>query len=332
MRKLVLSLIVLTSIAGSLRAQQDPQYTMFYFNKMLYNPAYAGAKDGICGTILGRFQWNGLQGAPNTWLFTADMPFDLTSDGKNQLGVGITGYGDYIGFQQDHGLKVAACYRRRDLGPGHLAVGFDVGFSNKNIVSPTWITPSGTSEPFLTQMSTAGANNSNFGFDFSAGAYYHNTNFYVGVSCLHLTASDFTNLNIRQARHMYFTGGYTFPIGQGGWKLNPNAIIRTDIATANFDINLNALYDINGTHGIFFGATYRYIDAIGINIGYNGTFANGKMGMLFGYNYDINTSRLNSFNSGSHEIILRFCYKIEKDRTIYERYVVRFGDSMRSRY
>jgi type IX secretion system PorP/SprF family membrane protein len=332
MRKLLLSLVIFTSIVGGLKAQQDPQYTMFYFNKMLYNPAYAGAKDGICGTILGRFQWNGLQGAPNTWLVTADMPFDLTSDSKNQLGIGLTGYGDYIGFQQDHGLKVAACYRRRDVGPGHLAVGIDVGFSNKNIISPTWITPSGLPEAFLTQMTTAGANNSNFGFDFSAGAYYHNTNFYVGASVLHLTASDFTNLNIRQARHMYFTGGYTFPIGQGGWKLNPNAIVRTDFATANFDINLNALYDINGTHGIFFGATYRYIDAIGINVGYNGTFAQGKMGMLFGYNYDINTSRLNSFNSGSHEIILRFCYKIEKDRTIYERYVVRFGDSMRTRY
>lgn len=326
MRKLVLSIILLTGIYQGLRAQQDPQYTMFYFNKMLYNPAYAGAKDGICGTILGRFQWNGLPGAPNTWLFTADMPFDLTSDGKNQIGVGLTGYGDYIGFQQEHGLKVAACYRRRDLGPGHLAVGFDIGFANKNIINPAWIYP-GAFEPL-----PVGATTSAFGFDISAGAYYHNTNFYVGVSALHLAASDFTTLNIRQARHLYFTGGYTFPIGNGGWKLNPNAIIRTDLATANFDINLNALYDINGTHGIFFGATYRYIDAIGINVGYNGTFAQGKMGMLFGYNYDINTSRLNSFNSGSHEIILRFCYKIEKDRTIYERYVVRFGDSMRSRY
>ncbi len=326
MRKCLLSLVLLTGFFGSLRAQQDPQYTMFYFNKMLYNPAYAGAKDGICGTILGRFQWNGLPGAPNTWLFTADMPFNLTSDGKNQLGVGLTGYGDYIGFQQDHGLKVAAAYRRRDLGPGHLAVGIDIGFSNKNIVAPNWIYP-GLPEPLPN-----GPTTSNFGFDFSAGVYYHNTNFYAGFSVLHLTASEFIGLNVRQARHMYFTGGYTFDIGNTNWKLNPNAIIRTDLATANFDINLNALYDINGTHGIFFGATYRYIDAIGINVGYNGSFNGGKMGMLFGYNYDINTSRLNSFNSGSHEIILRFCYKIEKNREIYERYVVRFGDSMRTRY
>ena len=329
MKKYFFTLILLTGIFGGLQAQQDPQYTMFYFNKMLYNPAYAGAKDGICGTILGRFQWNGLPGAPNTWLFTADMPIEITQ--KDYIGVGITGYGDYIGFQEDYGLKVAGCYRRKDVGPGHLAIGFDIGFSNKNIKATNWVTPSGTSEPFLNAL--LGSGQSNFGFDFNLGAYYHNTNFYAGVSVLHLTASEFINLNVRQARHMYFTGGYTFRnLGGSNWSLNPNAIIRTDFATANFDINLNALYDINGTHGIFFGATYRYIDAIGINVGYTGSFNQGKMGMLFGYNYDINTSRLNSFNSGSHEIILRFCYKIEKDRSIYERYVVRFGDSMRSRY
>jgi hypothetical protein len=92
------------------------------------------------------------------------------------------------------------------------------------------------------------------------------------------------------------------------------------------------LYDINGTHGIFFGATYRYIDAIGINVGYNGRFADGNVGMLFGYNYDINTSRLNSFNSGSHEIILRFCFKTERQKPIIKGYVNRLGDTMGKRY
>ena len=331
MKRFFLGIIFLCIIDGSTWAQQDPQYTMFYFNKMLYNPAYAGAKDAICGTILGRFQWNGLPGAPNTWLVTADMPINLSGpNGKNQLGVGLTTYGDYIGFMEEHGLKLAIAYRRKDIGPGHLAVGFDIGFSNKNIVSPNWIFPS------VYQTLPTGPANNSLGFDLSAGAYYHNTNFYVGVSILHLTASNFSSLNIYQARHMYITGGYTMPIGGQGspWKLNPNALIRTDFATANFDINLNTIYDINGTHGIFFGATYRYIDAIGINVGYTGTFNKGRMGMLFGYNYDINTSRLSSFNSGSHEIILRFCFKIERDINICHPpwWVVRYGDSMKNRY
>lgn len=329
MKKLFLGLIAVFGIVGQLCAQQDPQYTMFYFNKMLYNPAYAGAKEAICATMLGRFQWTGLQGAPNTWLVTADMPIKLTD--PDYLGVGITTYGDYIGFQQDHGLKVAIAYRRKNVGPGHLAIGVDLGFNNKNIVGASWITPNGLSplvDPFIPLSSASNT----FGFDLSAGVYYHSTRFYAGVSALHLTGSSFTGLNMKQARHMYFTGGYTFDVS-GPWKLNPNVLVRTDLATANFDINVNALYDINGTHGIFFGATYRYIDAVGINVGYNAMFGKEKqVGMLFGYNYDINTSRLNSFNSGTHEIILRFCFKTERQKPIIKGYVVRMGDTMNKRY
>lgn len=322
MRKLVLSLVLLTGILGGVNAQQDPQFTMFWFNKMYTNPAYAGAKGGLCGTIIGRFQWNGLPGAPNTWLVTADMPFNI--DSKNQIGVGLTTYGDYIGFQQDYGLKVAGTYRRMNLGPGHLAVGIDIGFQSKNFIQPNWVYPNPSTLPGSEPI-PQGTSNS-MGFDFSLGAYYHSPKFYAGFSVLHLTGSEFTALNVRQARHMYFQGGYTFDIGSTNWKLNPNAMIRTDLATANFDINLTALYDFNGSHGIFFGATYRYVDAIGINVGYQGKFGD-KMSMLFGYNYDINTSRLNSFNSGSHELILRFCYTFEKKVEIIRRNVVRYLDS-----
>lgn len=334
MRKFILGFVFLILISGGLKAQQDPQYTMFYFNKMLYNPAYAGAKGSICATMLGRFQWNGLPGAPNTFLFTADAPFNLTSDKKNQLGVGLTFYGDYLGYNETYGLKVAGAYRRMGLGPGNLSVGIDLGFQSVNINKPQWVYPD-ASEPALAALDNVETNS--MGFDLSFGAYYNSDRFYAGVSVLHLTGSDFTAINVRQARHMYFTGGYTFDLGNSNWQLNPNAIIRTDFATANFDINCNAIYDFDGSNKIFFGATYRYIDAIGVDVGYMTSFGkviNGKksMGMMIGYNYDINTSRLNSFNSGSHEVILRFCFSIEREKLIIKQYINRFGDSMQNRY
>jgi type IX secretion system PorP/SprF family membrane protein len=313
----------------TLSAQQDPQYTMFYFNKMLYNPAYAGAKDAICATLLGRSQWAGMQGAPNTWLLTADMPVKLTNN--DYLGIGITTYGDYIGFQQDHDLKVALAYRRKNLGPGHLAVGVDLGFTNKNLINPNWIPPVPGSLPFDPGIPAVNAPSA-FVFDLNAGAYYHSDRFYAGISVMHLTASSFNALNVQQARHMYLTGGYTWSLN-GSWRLNPNLLVRTDFVTANFDLNLNALYDINGKHGIFFGSTYRYMDAVGLNVGYNGTYMNGRLGVLVGYNYDINTSRLQSFNSGSHEIILRVCFKTDKSKEIgYPRYIIRFADTLKKRY
>lgn len=334
MKKLFLGLIPMFGIYVALSAQQDPQFTMFYFNKMLFNPAYAGAKDAICGTGMFRNQWNGLEGAPNTWMFTGDMPINLPGR-NNQLGVGITAYGDYIGFQQDQGMKIALAYRKLNIGPGNLSIGVDLGFANKNFTnsSTAWIYPNPAAPEPLPSSNTPSA----FGFDLSAGIYYHSQKFYAGASLLHLTGSQFTSMNMKQARHMYITGGYTFGFDGGAspWKLNPNVLIRTDFANANFDVNLNAIYDIDGKHGVFFGGTYRYIDAIGLNVGYNGSYFGGDLGVLVAYNYDINTSGLRSFNSGSHEIIVRVCFKkrpticilCQRDWLWCKKYVNRFGAS-----
>lgn len=334
MKKISIGLCAFMGMHLCAFAQQDPQFTMFYFNKMLFNPAYAGAKEAACVTFMGRKQWSGLEGAPSTFMVTADLPITLPGT-NNELGLGVTTFGDYIGFNQDHGLRVAMAYRKKNLGPGHLSVGLDVGFMNKAFTNPAsaWIYPN-TPEP----LPNAGTPASTV-FDISAGVYYHSQKFYAGFSMLHLTAAGFSQMNMKQARHMYFTGGYTFSFNRGAspWKLNPNLLIRTDMVTANFDVNLNAIYDINGTNGIFFGTTYRFDDAIGLNVGYNGNYFDGKMGVLIGYNYDISTSKLRSFNTGSHELIIRICFSTHKiihppfDRW-YKKYVNRYGDSIPRKY
>ncbi len=50
--------------ASLLSAQQEPQYTHYMYNTLVVNPAYAGARDALSITGLGRFQWAGLAGAP----------------------------------------------------------------------------------------------------------------------------------------------------------------------------------------------------------------------------------------------------------------------------
>lgn len=304
--KIILNLILplaLTGFSMGLYAQQDPQNTMFYFNKMFFNPAFAGSNNALSATLQGRIQWNGLPGAPITWVAAVDVPIVVGKNPKNQIGIGITGYGHYIGFSQDHGVKVATNYRRQLGTRGFLAFGMDIGFVNKAFINPVWVFPD-TTEPGIPTGSV-----NQYGFDMGAGVSYQSKRFYIGTSLLHLTASDFPDLNMRQARHMYFNTGYCFLLGKTErWKLNPNVIVRTDFATANFDINLNTIFDINEVHGIMFGCTYRFIDAVCFNVGYKVNFQKNRMGLMLAYNYDINTSRLNTFNSGSHEIVLRYCF------------------------
>ncbi|MBW7936083.1 MAG: type IX secretion system membrane protein PorP/SprF [Flavobacteriales bacterium] len=324
MKKLVFSALLFgMTLAAS--AQQDPQFTQFFNNKLIMNPAYAGSKDAICITMLGRFQWVGFDGAPTSALLSGDLP--VWNKGSNQIAVGLTTYLDYIGFEKNYALRVAGTYRRKNLGPGHLAVGFDIGFSNKGIENPTWIYPSGMPDP---NIPASGSSLNNFGFDLGLGVYYHTDNWYAGISAIHLTGSDFADINIRQARHMFFMGGYTFKsIAGSDFDLNPNVLIKTEFATAQFDANLNVIW----REFYWGGLTYRIQDAVAINLGMNfGAITPKLNGLQIGYSYDINTSRLSSFNTGSHEIMLRYCFKLNKEQDIIRRYNVRFMDYNKDRF
>ena len=66
MRKLITAICALF-FTLSLFAQQDVQYSQFIFNKMAYNPAYAGSKEAMTLGALYRHQWQGVEGAPRTF-------------------------------------------------------------------------------------------------------------------------------------------------------------------------------------------------------------------------------------------------------------------------
>ena len=65
MKKLFTFLLVAFFASASF-AQQQQHNTQFMYNKLGYNPAYAGSQDVPCVTCLYRNQWIGLEGAPQT--------------------------------------------------------------------------------------------------------------------------------------------------------------------------------------------------------------------------------------------------------------------------
>src|SRR5688572_1613387 len=101
MKKTILIFLFLIGFGG-LYAQQDPQYTGYYYNQLAFNPATAGTRGCISTSLQGRFQWVGLSGAPISWSFGLDVPFKFGKTEQNCIGFGVAGYGDYIGYQVDH--------------------------------------------------------------------------------------------------------------------------------------------------------------------------------------------------------------------------------------
>lgn len=287
------------AVAGNVRAQQDPQFTQFYFNKLMINPAAAGYHGNICVNLFNRFQWTGFEKAPFTNQLSVDaslLPFTNGID----VGVGLTVFNDNIGFFNTTGLRVAGAYRFGLGNGGKLGVGLDLGFMNMMVNGANWVPPTTAPDAYLPP------SGSSLVFDAGLGVFYNSQNWYAGISAKQLPGMRFKTLNYRAARHMFFMGGYTFRgVGSPKLDINPNAIVKTDLATVSFDVNVNFI--INQKY--WAGLTYRFQDAVALNLGMV-LWQNANNSITAGYSYDLTTSRLLKFSYGTHELMLKYCYKI----------------------
>ncbi len=301
MRRLLLLAIVFTGmfINYSL-AQVDSHFSLFEYSQNMYNPGSAGSNNAMCVTSLHRQQWVGLEeGRPITTLFSFDMPLiDI-------LGVGLNINQDILGFQQDLNISGNIAYRA-ELGPGMLGVGLGLGVINRSIDGDwrTWSSLTGGTvyeDPAIPHMESKTA------FDMSFGATLVSQDYWVGFSVTHLlkpTINFEVDLPSSIARHYYLTGGYNYSLPNPSFDLLASTMLQSDGSTMEFQINAKILYN----KSFWGGVSYRYNDAIVPMLGVH--LING---LSFGYSYDIVTSKIGSYNHGSHELMVRYCFDIQKD-------------------
>lgn len=304
MRKLY-ALILLT-LPVMLSAQQDVQFTQFMFNRLYYNPAVAGSGGAICVSGFHRSQWVGFEGAPTTQNVIANIPLNVLHGG-----IGLSIVNDEIGFFNNTSVELSYAYQFQ-LANGTLGVGLGASFLNKALDASTWIpsdqgTIFGDNDPFIAATDANG-----FQIDLSFGAYYESQDWWAGVSSTRVIESraEVSSFNaaedlasFRNARHYYLMGGYNWAIPGTNWELQPALLSKFSAGSAaTFDLNAMGVYNKK----VWGGVTYRLQDAIGAMVGYQITPA-----FRAGYSYDIPTSALSGAASGSHEIMLQYCFKIE---------------------
>jgi len=112
----ILFLLVLS--ATSVDAQNDRLYTMFVFNKLQYNPAYAGSAEALNVGVHYRHQWQGLEGAPRTITAFAHTPI---AGGRS--GVGLSLISDEIGIFNTTYAKLDYAYRVNFRNDSKLSLG-----------------------------------------------------------------------------------------------------------------------------------------------------------------------------------------------------------------
>ncbi|MBX3164363.1 MAG: type IX secretion system membrane protein PorP/SprF [Bacteroidetes bacterium] len=308
MKKLFITVAVaLTGFTGVVVAQQDPQFTQFMYNKLIYNPGYAGTSGAVCGVAQFRQQWVGFAGAPQSIALAADMPLKGLP-----LGVGLNIMNDKIGPISTTFMRAAGSYNVK-IGKGKLGLGLDLGILQKSL-NDTWITPEDPSLKQDVALSADGLTKTTY--DIGFGAFYQIPGeFYIGLSSTHLPAQGIKkgDMTFKLTRHYYAMAGYTFKLTP--WvKFTPNVLYKSDISSTSIDVNGTFMF----FDKFWAGGTYRHEDAAAILMGVQLPFGPGNtyVGKV-GYSYDITLSQMGRHSSGTHEIMLGVCYtpKIVKPTT-----------------
>lgn len=301
-----LLLFLVTLFLGTLYAQQQAQNSLYYFNPLNYNPAYAGSRDALSITALHRIQWTGIDGAPQTTFLSVHSPIKDT-----QLSVGGDLTYDQIGISKATSAYLDVSYYVQLNDKGHrLSFGLKGGINMFDAPLSELRSSTGSGKDPL-QYDIKNKLRGNFG----AGVYYYGEKHYLGLSSLTLLEAsvlDNDDINaLEQKRHYYLSGGYVFDINSF-IKLKPSALVKAVSGSPlQFDAELAALlYD-----KVWVGAGYRYKESIR---GYLVT--NITPQFRVGYNYDYIFNDLTKYTGGTHEFMLSYDFDFDKLRFKSPRY------------
>lgn len=288
-------------IGAAAYAQQRPIQSLYMFDPLVLNPAYAGTHVQLSGTAIYRNQWVNLDGAPKTLTASVHSGFR-----KARVGLGILATSDQIGVHRDNSFYTMYSYKinltdRRN--PAILSFGLQAGFNHLRSDYFQTLPRDGAEIGVLSKF------NPNFG----GGVFFRSKKFYAGLSVPYImnnklidirgTAGEVLSSAGRQQRYYYLMGGISQQVSPDV-KFIPSAVVRVqENAPLSFDMNaLVVLYNVVGL-----GASYRLNDAV---IGLFELQINENFHV--GYAYDITTSDIRMYSNGSHEIMLNYRIKLPK--------------------
>jgi len=292
-----LALLMLVA-TGVLSAQQDAQYTQFMYNKLGFNPAYAGSVESTRFQVVGRQQWLGLNEAPSSQVATFNTP--LTSSGT---GVGARLSRVTIGLEQQYNVEGSYAYRF-DIGRGtRLGLGISASARYFNIEYQNARPTQGGGQ----DVAIPGATESKVVPNFGAGLYIDGPGYYVGLSLPRLLESnidlgDEETIISREARHYYFMGGLKLKLSDK-LELEPQLLTKF-VSGAPFDADFNLTAHLG--YNVLAGASYR----LGGNGG--GESASVLAGLhiseylFMGLAYDMGLSDLKGAQNGSIEMTVSY--------------------------
>lgn len=284
-------------------AQQDSQHTQYMYNPVNFNPAYAGSREVLSAFGMHRTQWVGLDGAPVTNNVSVHTPI-----ANSKIGLGLSFINDRIGPSDENSISVDFSYSIETSQDFKLAFGLKATANLLNVDFTKLNQMPGDPELEFNI-------DNRFSPNIGAGIFWYSQQTYVGLSVPNLLETrhfDGENNSVAKERmHYYFIAGHVFDLSST-IQFKPSLLVKTVIdAPLQVDVSGNFLFNEKFTLGV----AYRWSAAISGMAGFQITDS-----LMVGYAYDAETTKLANYNSGSHEIFLRFELFKNFDRIIAPRF------------
>lgn len=288
-------ILVLVSTGWAVKAQQLEQWTQFYMNEYLINPAVCGSDPYFNARAMFRNQWVGIVDAPRTYYLSVHGP--IVGD---KMGLGGAVFSDVLGAQSKSGLQLSYAYHLKLSDVYKLSFSLSTGFFQFAVNG---------AELGLQDAHDVALSNGNMVVwtpDFGASTRFSGKNFHVGFyvpQVANLQAQffdDFTDSDNFLARHYYLNAGYKYEINSD-FAVEGNFLGRY-AGLDMFDFQARGIF----REMVWLGLLYRtpFIDdqaptAFGMMAGYQ--FENN---LTIGYSYDMDLGKIGNATSGSHEVVL----------------------------
>lgn len=328
MKKVFIACTIVFSAVVFVQAQQDAHYSLYMFNGLYLNPAYAGSHEVVDLMGIYRHQWAGIDGAPKSGNISVHGALP-----RNQYGLGLTISGDHLGLTTSFTATGSFAYRIK-VKQTRICLGVQASatYYNQNNAKaiPAELQALGYSDQVFA------VNRSLFIPNVGAGIYVYGKKYYVGFSVPHIIPSSLnqklktnaTQAVAHQYNHYLLTAGVVIGKETSKVKVRPSMLVKyvkgLDKNIPDFDLSLALLF----VDRFWLGATYRIASGTDNK---KGTAVVAwfeckiTQRLRVGYGFDYSLNKLNNFAKyGSHDIMLGYEFNTGKKRFVSPRYVSYF--------
>ena len=242
-----------------------------------------------------RTQWVGLDGAPVTNTVSLNTPIK-----ESNLGLGVSVISDKIGPSEETNLALDMSYTINTSDRFKLSFGIKASANLLNIDFNKLSQYDSGDNIFAYNV------DNRFSPNIGVGVYYHSDKSYIGISAPNLLetkhfdryASAGSNTHLANEQiHYYLIAGHVFDLNSNV-KFKPSVLTKV-VQGAPLQVDLSGNFMINDK--FVAGIAYRWSAAVSGMVGFQVSNS-----WFIGYGYDLETTKLANYNSGSHEIFLRY--------------------------